>query len=74
MVYPLFTTGAVPSGTRLLIKVLSINKSISLASNPYLALFKQLHNDILLNCADSEVVTTLDRSPPIDDYYFAKPY
>ena len=68
----LFTTGVVRSGTTLLTQILSVNKNICLASNPYLPLFKQLRNDILLNCADSEVVTTLDRNSPIDDYYFTE--
>ena len=69
---PLFTSGTARGGTNLLAKALSVNDDIKLSSDPYLPIFRQFRNAILLNSNDPEIVTSLDPESPIDDYYFSR--
>lgn len=68
----LFTSGTARGGTNLLAQALSVNENITLASDPYLPLFKQLRNAILINSQDPEIVANLRPEAPIDDYYFSR--
>ena len=66
---PLFTSGTARGGTNLLAQILSVNEEISLSVDPFLPLFRQLRNAVLLASDDSEVSGTPDA--PFDDYYFS---
>ena len=68
---PVFTSGTARGGTNLLAQILSVNKDVALASDPYLPLFRQFRNAAVRLSNDTEVREALDPDAPIDDYYFS---
>lgn len=67
----LFTTGTARGGTNLLAQILSVNEDVSLSVDPYLPLFRQLRNAILLSSESPEVRGAVKPHAPLDDYYFS---
>jgi hypothetical protein len=67
---PLFVTGLARSGSNLLGRMLSVNKDIMLAMDPYLPLFKSLRNAIVRKNGDAKLAEFFDNDPPLQDYYF----
>jgi len=67
---PLFTSGTARGGTNLRAQILSVNKDVRLASDPFLPLFRELRNAILLKSGDQLMREWLDLDSPLDDYYF----
>lgn len=71
MPYPLFTSGTARGGTNLRAQMLSINKDVRLASDPFLPIFREFRNAIIAHSGDKEVNAALDPNSPLDDYYFS---
>ena len=71
MSLPLFTSGTSRGGTNLLVNILSVNKDVTLAADPYLPLFRQFRNAAVRLSNDQEVREALNPDAPIDDYYFS---
>ena len=71
MSYYLFTSGTARGGTNLRAQILSVNKDIRLASDPFLPLFREFRNAIIEHTDDVEVKAALDPNSPLDDYYFS---
>jgi hypothetical protein len=67
---PLFVTSTARSGSYLISMMLSTNKDITVASEPYLGLFRSLRNALVRRDAPSELQESFDPSSPIQDYYF----
>lgn len=67
----LFTTGTARGGTNLLAQILSVSKDVSLAVDPYLPLFRQLRDAILLRSESAEIRQAVKLQAPLDDYYFS---
>lgn len=68
---PLFTSGTARGGTNLRAQILSVNKDIRLASDPYLPMFRELSYAILQKTADSQIMDEFEANPYLSDYYFS---
>ena len=64
----LFITGMFRSGTTLLTRMLNTHKYITVASDPYAPIFKQLRNEVAKKIFENN----FDINMPLDDYYFDK--
>lgn len=67
---PLFVTGTARSGSTLLSQILSVNKEIMVASDPYFPLFRSLRNAIIHYCGSGDLLYTFEPMSPLQDYYF----
>jgi hypothetical protein len=66
MAQPLFSAGTSRGGTTFLARILSLNSQISMASDPFLPMFKRLRNKIY---EQSGLIYPKDA--PTSDYYFS---
>jgi hypothetical protein len=67
---PLFITSTARSGSYLISMMLSANPGITVASEPYLELFRSLRNDIIQHDAPLELQKEFGAELPLQDYYF----
>ena len=67
---PLFATNLARSGSTLVGMMLSANPAVSVASEPFLDLFRSMRNTFIREGADSALQESFDPSSPIQDYYF----
>lgn len=67
MYHPLFSCGTTRGGTTFFTRVLSVNESIKVASDPYLPIFRSLRTAIMRKKINSD----FDPDQPLDDYYFS---
>lgn len=67
---PLFVTSTARSGSYLISMLLSSNKDLMIASEPYLELFRSMRNAFFRHGAPAELRGLIPPSAPIQDYYF----
>ena len=67
---PLFVTNTARSGSYLISMMLSTNKDVMVASEPYLELFRALRRALVNNGANAELRSAFDSNAPMQDYYF----
>jgi len=67
---PLFVTGTARSGSTLLARMLTANRNIMVASDPYLPLFRSLRNAIARQAVAEDPTLIFDPASPFQDYYF----
>lgn len=65
---PLFSFGTSRGGTTFFARILSVNRAIKIASDPFLPIFRSLRTTIIRQKIDPEFNGDL----PLDDYYFSK--
>jgi hypothetical protein len=67
---PLFVTGTARSGSNLLGRMLSANREVAVACDPYLPLFLSLRNALLEAAGAAAARAGFDPRAPLQDYYF----
>ena len=67
----IFSTGSARGGTGLLTRMLSVNKNVEIALDPYLSIFKVLRNTIVRQMVAPEITKEFDYSSPLSDYYYS---
>lgn len=67
---PLFATNLARSGSTLVGMMLSANPAVSVASEPFLDLFRSMRNTFIREGADFALRQSFDPDSPIQDYYF----
>lgn len=66
----LFSAGTARGGTNLLTHMLSVNRAVSLAADPYLPLFRSLRNAIARQGLSTRELNGFDPNAPLGEYYF----
>lgn len=66
---PIFGTGLSRSGGRLWNQLLSVHNDVTVATCPYMELFRSLRNAIVR--ANTDLGNGFDPGAPVDDYYFS---
>jgi len=67
---PLFMTSTARSGSYLISMMLSTNNDVTVASEPYLELFRSMRNAFIRHSAPIDLQEKFDPESPIQDYYF----
>lgn len=67
---PLFSAGTARGGTNLLTQLLSVNRAVSLAADPYLPLFRSLRNAVARRGVAAGKLGRFDPNAPLGEYYF----
>ena len=69
---PIFATSTARAGSYLVSMLLSTNRNVTIASEPYLELFRSLRNAIVREDASPELRGAFDPASPMQDYYFSR--
>lgn len=67
---PLFVTSTARSGSYLISMMLSANRDVMIASEPYLELFRSMRNAFVHEGAPADLRASFNPSAPMQDYYF----
>ncbi len=67
MARPLFSFGISRGGTTFFARILSVNRNVKVASDPFLPLFREFRNQIMKLYVDPK----FDSNLPLDDYYYS---
>ena len=67
---PLFITGTARGGTNLVCQILSSNADVTVASDPYLEVFRSMRNSLLLHAGyNGKFAGKLNETPFLHYYY-----
>ena len=69
---PLFSANTARSGGGLISMMLSTNKDVMLAVDPYLELYRSMRNAFIRNDAPPDLQRVFDPASPLQDYYFTE--